>query len=189
MKIDVRTILFGLLLAALPVSVPAADKRIPLPAGEALIIGWNPAWVLAELDDEDPAGTVRFNGGNREQWAVAIQPLPPHPSLTADTGNLRIYVRNMARALENASIGVDPEQRVIEGGSAKGFFVKAHDIKAQSRQKPNAKSKPKEPNYSNGYVGALSVGGRPYLFEVLWNTGGEKSAEAALAVMRTVRIQ
>jgi hypothetical protein len=189
MKIDMRKILCGLLLVALSAGVTAADKRIPLPAGEAMIIGWNPAWVVAELDDDDPVGTVRFNGGNREQWAVAIQPLPPHPSLTADTGNLRIYVRNMARALENANIGVDAEQRVLEGGNAKGFYVKAHDIKSQSRQKPNAKSKPKEPNYSDGYVGAISVGGRPYVFEVLWNTGGEKPAEAALAAMRSVRIQ
>lgn len=189
MTLDIRTILWSLIAASLAATAAAADKRIPLPAGEAMIIGWNPAWAVAGLDDSDPAGTVRFNGGNRELWEVTIAPLPPHPSLTGDTGNLRIYVRSMARALENGGVTVDPEQRTLEGGNAKGFYVKAHDIKASSRQRPNAKSKPKQPNYSNGYIGAISVGDRPYLFEVLWNSGGEKTAEAALAAMRTVRIQ
>ncbi|MBC8026768.1 MAG: hypothetical protein H7Y89_12305 [Steroidobacteraceae bacterium] len=189
MKLDIRKIFWSLTAASLAATASAADKRIPLPAGEAMIISWNPIWVVAELDDRDPAGTVRFNGGNRELWEVTIAPLPPHPSLTGDTGNLRIYVRNMARGLENAGVTVDPEQRALEGGIAKGFYVKAHDIKASSRERPNAKKKPKAPNYSHGYVGAISVGGRPYLFEVLWNSGAEKTAEAALAAMRSVRVQ
>jgi hypothetical protein len=191
-----RTILSGLILALLAATASAADKRVELPGGESMVIGWNPAWVIAELENGDPSGTVRFNGGDRVLWEVTIAPMPPHPSLTADTGNLRIYVRGMVRMLEQGNVIVDHEQRTVEGAVAKGFFVKAHDVKAAALQEARgrssataAKSKAQVPDYANGYFGALSVSGRPYVFEVLWNAGGEKSAEAALASMRTLRIQ
>jgi hypothetical protein len=185
---ELQRLLAGLLLAALAAVASAADKRIALPGGESLVIGWNPAWVVAELEPGDPAGAVRFNGGDRVLWEVTIVPMPPHPSLTADSGNLRIYVRSMARDLANIGVTVDDEHRSLEGGPAKGFYVKAHDVKAAIAQS-SSKGKSKSPDYAHGYVGALSVGGRPYVFEVLWNAGGEKNAESALVAMRTLRIQ
>jgi hypothetical protein len=193
---DMLRTLAGLVLALLSATAAAADKRVPLPGGESMIIGWNAAWVVAEPENVDPIGTVRFNGGDRVLWEVSIAPMPPHPSLTADTGNLRIYVRSMVRMLEQGNVIVDHEQRTLEGVS-KGFYVKGHDVKAAALQQGKAasanavaaKGKPKAPDYANGYFGALSVSGRAYVFEVLWNTGGEKGAEAALAAMRTLRIQ
>lgn len=194
---DMRTILPGLIVALLAATAAAADKRVSLPGGEAMVIGWNPAWVVADPESVDPQGTVRFNGGDRVLWEVSVAPMPPHPSMTADTGNLRIYVRSMVRMLEQGNVIVDHEQRTLEGVS-KGFYVKARDVKAAALQRTGgatgansaaANGKPKTPDYANGYFGALSVSGRAYVFEVLWNAGGEKSAEAALAAMRTLRIQ
>jgi len=34
----------------------------------------------------------------------------------------------------------------------------------------------------------LSISSRAYLFEVVWNKGGEGAANAALAALKTVRI-
>jgi hypothetical protein len=198
MKTAVRKVLPGVLLALLAANAAAADKRIPLSGGEAMSISWNPEWVVGEPEDNDPDGTVHFNGGNRDLWTVSIAPLPQHPSLTGDTGNLRIYVRTMVRALENGNVTVDHEQRSLDGGAAKGFYVKAHDVKAAalaeskggaSPNKPKTSNKPKPRDYSDGYVGAISIGGRPYVFEVLWNAGGEKPASAALNALRSLRIQ
>jgi hypothetical protein len=39
------------------------------------------------------------------------------------------------------------------------------------------------------YAGPLSISSRAYVFQILWNAGGETAANAALAAMRTVRIQ
>jgi hypothetical protein len=198
MKTDVRRIFWGVFLASLSVVAPAADKRIPLHGGEAMLISWNAEWVVGEAEDKDPDGTVHFHGANRDLWTVSIAPLPLHPSMTGDTGNLRIYVRTMVRALENGNVTVDHEQRTLDGGSTKGFYVKAHDVKAAalaeskgggSPNKPKASGKPKPRDFADGYIGAISIGGRPYVFEVLWNAGGEKPANAALNALRTVRIQ
>jgi hypothetical protein len=197
MKTAVRKFLWSVLFTLLAANATAADKRIPLSGGEAMVISWNPEWVVGEPEDNDPDGTVHFNGGNRDLWTVSLAPLPQHPSLTGDTGNLRIYVRTMVRALENANVTVDQEQRSLDGGSAKGFYVKAHDVKAAaladskgaSPNKPKTSNKPKPRDYSDGYVGAISIAGRPYVFEVLWNAGGEKPAGVALNALRSVRIQ
>jgi hypothetical protein len=195
-----RTMLLGLLLAVGSLAA-AADQRIPLPGGEVMTLPWDPSWAVAPNEDKDPHGTVRFNNGSRGLWEVSLAPLPPHPSLTADTGNLRIYLRSMIRLLENGGVTVEQEHRNFEGGTAKGFYVRAHDVKAAALRETKSgtsnnagiptksTNKPKPLDYSDGYVGAISIGGRPYVFEVLWNAGGEKPASAALTALRSVRIQ
>lgn len=197
---NMRKRLVGLLLAVCSVAT-AADQRIPLPGGEVMTIAWEPSWVVAPNEDKDPQGTVRFNNGSRGSWEVTLAPMPPHPSLTADTGNLRIYLRSMVRMLENGGVTVEQEHRAFEGGTAKGFYVRAHDVKAAALKETKSATsnnagiptkstnKPKPLDYSDGYVGAISIGGRPYVFEVLWNAGGEKPAGVALAALRSVRIQ
>ena len=64
---------------------------------------------------------------------TSLAPLPPHPTLTGDTGNLRIYVRNMSRAMDNSGVHVDEEQRAIEGVNARGFYFKAHDLRPKTK--------------------------------------------------------
>jgi hypothetical protein len=36
---------------------------------------------------------------------------------------------------------------------------------------------------------AVTHGGKPWLFEIVWVSGGEQPAQAALAAVRTMRIQ
>jgi hypothetical protein len=40
---------------------------------------------------------------------------PASSDVDRDTGNLRIYVRNMARAMDNGGVQVNEEHKVIEG--------------------------------------------------------------------------
>ena len=39
------------------------------------------------------------------------------------------------------------------------------------------------------YAGPLSIDKRAYIFQILWNAGGEASASNALAALKSVRIQ
>jgi hypothetical protein len=170
----------GLALAA---EKPAADKpasaekRFALPAGESLVIKWNGTWTEASPPAGSPVGTVAFNGPDAAKMRVLIVPLPPNPNFTGDAGNLRILMRNMARELEESGGEVNPEHQAIEGQNVRGFYVRGVD------------HKPKPGEFSFIYAGPLSISSRAYVFQILWNTGGETAANAALAALRTVRIQ
>ena len=180
-----RKIFFGLLVAGLVTAASAADKPITLDSGDTLTIKWGADWVVGAPLPESPFGTVTIHGPDPLLWRMTLAPLPPHPTLTGDTGNLRIYVRNMARGLENGGVEVDAEHRTLEGANARGFYFKAHD----SRKKTKAQIKQTGGAYTDGYTGALSIGARPYLFEVVWNKGGETAANTSLASLKTVRIK
>jgi hypothetical protein len=96
-----------------------------------------------------------------------------------------MYVRWMARGLENGGATVDEEQKPIEGRAARGLYFKVHD----GRKKTKAQIKKDGGEFTDGYVGAMNVGSRPYLFEVTWIKGGEAAAARALAAIKTIRVK
>jgi hypothetical protein len=155
----------------------SAEKRFALPAGESLVIKWNATWTEASPPAGSPVGSVAFNGPDAAKMRVLILPLPPNPNFTGDTGNLRILMRNMVRELEESGGEVNPDQLAIEGQNVRGFYVKGID------------HKPKPGEFRFIYAGPLSINSRAYVFQILWNAGGEAAANAALAALRTVRIQ
>jgi hypothetical protein len=178
----------GLVVAGLATAALAADKRITLDSGDTLTMSWGADWAIGSPLPDSPFGTVTVHGADPALWRFSLAPLPPHPTLTGDTGNLRIYVRTLARGLENGGVDVDPEQKALDGTNARGFYFKARDVRPKSK----AKSKAVGGDFTDTYTGALSISGRAYLFEVVWNKGGESSASAALAALaalKTVRIQ
>lgn len=175
----------GLLLASLATLASAADRRFTLEGGDTLTIKGGPDWIVGEVLPDSLFGTISLHGADKTLWRLTLAPLPPHPTLTGDTGNLRIYVRNMARGLENEGVQVDPEQKTLDGTAARGFYLKARD----PRKKTKAQIKAAGGDYTDSYTGALSISSRAYLFEIVWNKGGETSANAALSALRTIHIQ
>jgi len=159
----------------------AADKRITVNTGDTFVVSWRDGWTVGTAPPEAPEGTLVFHGGDSRKWRVVVAPLPPHPTLTGDIGNLRIYLRNMSRMMENGGLDVEQEQKSFDGTQARGFYVKAHD------SNPKAHTKKKDDPYSDGYTGAVSLGSKPYLFEVTWNPGSEADANAAFAALKTLR--
>jgi len=159
----------------------AADKRITVNTGDTFVVSWRDGWTVGTAPPEAPEGTLVFHGGDSKKWRVVVAPLPPHPTLTGDIGNLRIYLRNMSRMMENGGLDVEQEQKSFDGTQARGFYVKAHD------SNPKAHTKKKDDPYSDGYTGAVSLGSKPYLFEVTWNPGSEADANAAFAALKTLR--
>jgi hypothetical protein len=177
---------FGIsLLVILSAAAGAADKRAPLDTGQSFVINWSPDWVVGPNPDQSLAGTVTIHGADARQWRLIVSPLPPHPTLTGDVGNLRIYVRTMARGIENSGAQVDGEHRSIDGVSAKGFYFQAQD----TRKKTKAQIAKAGGEFTHTYLGALNVGSKPYLFEVAWIQGAEAPARTALAAVKTIRIQ
>lgn len=178
-----RSAICGLILCGLAPLVDAADKpaagekRFALPAGQTMVIKWSAGWADLSPPTGSPNGTVAFSGPDASKMRVMLVPLPPDPNFTGDTGNLRIIARNMARELEDSGGEVDHEQKPIEGPNVRGFYVKGID------------PKPKPGEFSFIYAGPVSIGTRPYVFQILWNTDAEQHANAALAALKTLRIQ
>lgn len=179
-----RKVFAGAAALALGVaSALAADKPLQV-NGDTLLISWKDGWSIGATPPQPSlAGAVTIHSGDPKKWRAIIAPLPPNPTLTGDVGNLRIYVRNMARGMENGGVDVDHEQKSIDGSVAHGFYIKAHD------PNPKLHVKGKDDPFSDGYTGALNIGGKPFLFEVVWNAGAEADANAALAAMKTLRLR
>jgi hypothetical protein len=180
-----RAIFCSLLLMSLVTASSAADKRVTLDTGDIVTIKWGADWVVGTAQRQAPAGTFTVNGVDAAAWRMTIAPLPSNPTLTGDVGNLRIYVRMLARGMENGGAEVDPEQKPLDGANAHGFYFKARD----TRPKTKAQIKQEGGAFTDGFTGALSINSRAYLFEVVWNKGGESAANAALAALETVSVR
>jgi hypothetical protein len=165
-------------------AVSAADKTVTLDTNDRFTINWGADWVVGVNPPDSQLGTITINGPDPTLWRIAVGPLPPHPTLTGDAGNLRMYVRIMARGLENGGVEVNPEHKTVEGRHVRGFYFKAHD----GRKKTKAQIRKAGGDFTDTWLGAVSIGDRPYLFEVSWIKGGEASANIALAAIKTIRI-
>jgi len=180
---SMRSAICGLILCSVAPLALAADKPAPpekrfaLPGGETLVMKWTAGWADIAAPAGSPAGTVTFSGPDPSKMRVMLVPLPPDPNFTGDAGNLRILARNMARELENSGGEVDHEQKPLEGTNVRGFYVKGVD------------HNPKPGEFTFIYAGPLAIGSRPYVFQVLWNQGGEAAANNALTALKSVRIQ
>jgi hypothetical protein len=182
--LSMRSAICGLILCGVTPIAEAADKpaattekRFALPAGQTMVIKWSAGWADIAPPTGAPVGTVAFSGPDASKMRAMLVPMPPDPNFTGDSGNLRIVARNMARELEDSGGEVDHEQKPIEGANVRGFYVKATD------------HKPKPGEFSFIYAGPIAIGTRPYVFQILWNAGGEAAANNALAALKTVRIQ
>jgi hypothetical protein len=153
--------------------------------GQTLSLAAGADWVVSDPIDEQPFNMISLHGADRNLWRLTLAPLPPHPTLTGDAGNLRIYVRNMARGIENTGATVDAEHQEMSGVQARGFYFRVKYTARKSKQQIRLQGG----DYAEGYTGALSIGPQPYLFEILWNKGGESGGGAALAALRSVRIK
>jgi hypothetical protein len=178
-----RSVLCGLILCGVAPLTAAADrpaaaeKRFALPAGEMLVIRWSAGWADIGAPAGTPAGTVTFSGPDASKMRVMLVPLPPDLNFTADAGNLQVIARNMARELENSGGEVDHEQKPIEGPNVRGLYVKGID------------HHPKPGEFTFIYAGPLAIGKRAYVFQILWNAGGETAANDALSALGSIRIQ
>ncbi len=153
--------------------------------GDVITLDWGADWVVGTNPPEAPPGTLTIHGPDAASWRIVVGPLPPHPTLTADAGNLRMYVRWMARGLENSGATVDEEPKAFQGRVARGLYFQAHD----GRKKTKAQIRKVGGDFTDAYVGAMNVGSRPYVFEVDWIQGGEAAATKAFAAVKNLKVK
>lgn len=163
----------------------AADKSITMDTGDVVTLDWGADWIVGTNPPDSPPGTLTIHGPDAASWRIIVGPLPPHPTLTADAGNLRMYVRWMARGLENSGASVDEEPKPFQGRVAKGLYFKAHD----GRKKTKAQIRKVGGDFTEAFVGAMNVGSRPYVFEVNWIQGGEAAANKAFASVKNLKVK
>jgi hypothetical protein len=181
---NIRSLLLVLIVLTSGTAL-AADKRVPMDTGDTFVINWGADWEVGVPLPKSPPGTVTIHGPDAKLWRLTFAPLPLHPTLTGDTGNLRIYVRTLARGMENAGVRVEPDHQEIAGARSRGFYFKASD----TRKKTKAQIEQAGGEYTQAWTGALSLSSRAYLFGVEWIEGGEVAAKAALAAVKTARIE
>jgi len=178
---SMRSAIFGLILLGVVPFAAAADKAAPaekqfeLPSGEKLVISWTAGWTDFDAPAGVPPGTITFSGPDAAKMRVMIVPLPANPNFTGDDANLRILMSNLVREMEKTGKVDDPQ--AIAGPNVNGLYVKGID------------SNPKPGEFSFIYAGPLSISKRAYVFQVVWNEGGEPMADKALAALKTVRIE
>lgn len=165
-------------------SAHGADLKVPMPDGQTLTIRAGADWTVGKPAADAPEGSVALTGPDATKWRLTVAPLPPHPTFTGDVGNLRIYVRGMARAAEDSGASVDSEHRTLNGQGVSGFYVQARDTRKKTKSQIA-----KSGDFTDAYFGAVNVDNVPYLFEIVWIAGGEKSAQAALSSIRNIRIR
>ena len=153
----------------------AAEKRFELPSGQKLAIRWMAGWTDFAAPPGVPPGTVTFSGPDASRMRVMIVPLPPDARFTGDAESLRMLMGNLAREMEKT--GQVSEPLPIEGPGVNGLYVKGVD------------PKPKPGEFSFIYAGPLSISKSAFVFQVVWNAGGEAVADQALAALKTLRIE
>lgn len=178
---SMRIAVCGLLIcgmASLAVSADKtafAEKRFALPAGGSLVMKWASGWAGIAPPPSVPAGTVSFSGPDASRMRVLLMPVPTEAGFTSEFESLRTLTSNVARELATSG-EVDKLHRTIEGPNMRGLYVKGVDLP------------PKPGEFSFIYSGAIAIDARPFVFQILWNAGGEANAEAALVALKTVRI-
>ena len=178
-----RSLICGSILCGVMPFAAAADKAAPtekrfaLPSGEKFVIQWSAGWADFAAPPGVPPGTVTFSGPDASKMRVMIVPLQPNANFTGDAASLRVLMGNLAREMEQTGGQVTKEPLSIEGPNVRGFYVKGVD------------PKPKPGEFTFIYAGPLSISKRTYVFQVLWNAGGEVMADKALAALKTVRIE
>jgi hypothetical protein len=181
----IRRLILGALAVALTLPALAADRKVATDEGETFTFrSWGADWLVGEAIKEAPPGTITIHGPDEKLWRFTLAPLPPHPSLTGDIGNLRMYVRMMARGIEQTGATVGADQKPISG-AANGFYFTVHYGASKTKKQVRLQGG----DYADGYTGAVSISNRPYLFEVLWNAGGESAGNTALAAVKGLSIQ
>ncbi len=180
-----RTTVFACLISLLAAVALAADRKFPMENGQTMSLSAGADWVVGDTIEGQPFNMISLHGADKTLWRLTLAPLPPHPTLTGDAGNLRIYVRNMARGIENTGATVGVEHMEMSGVQARGYYFRVKYTAKKGKQQIRLQGG----DYAEGYTGALSIGQQPYLFEILWNKGGEAGGGAALMALRSVRIQ
>lgn len=157
-------------------AVTAADHKMDTVAGR-LVFNIDANWSL--VDDlpegmEDAAG-FRVGDGSTMQWLVA--PANEHGRAMGSGGDARDLTLELKEMVEGEGGVVSGGVQAIQGERARGYYIMAVD------------PAPKPGEWKFMYTGWVIVDSHPVMFNIVWNAGGQSSADRALASVRSMRLQ
>ena len=162
-------------LALSPAALPA-DFKIDTVAGR-LVMNVDVNWTLVEDLPEDLEGTTvfRVGDGSSMQWLIA--PANARGIGLGSGGDVRDLTLALKEEVEGQGGVVAGGLQAIQTDHVRGFFIKAVD------------PSPGADEWKFTYTGWVAVDSHPVMFNIVWDPGGETSADRALATVRSMRLQ
>ena len=167
--------LLGVALVFSQAALPA-DHKMDTVAGK-LVFNIDANWSLVDdlpEDMEDAAG-FRVGDGSTMQWLVA--PANEHGRGMGSGGDARELTLELKEMVEGDGGIVSGGVQTIQGERARGYYIMATD------------PAPRPGEWKFMYTGWVIVDSHPVMFNIVWNAGGQTSADRALASARSMRLQ
>jgi hypothetical protein len=174
----------GLVVAAIAVGAMAADRpaaaerKFPLEDGGQVVLQWHEGWSVTAPPPNSPPGSVAFQQADGTKMRAVLIPMIGMREGTSEHANLRVVTLRMASELAkqpNSEVSKEPVS--FEGPYAHGHYVTGID----RQPKPN--------EYSFIHSGFVGVGKESFMFNVVWNEGGDASAKALLEAVKGMRVE
>lgn len=156
-------------------AVPA-DFKLDTVAGR-LVMDVDVNWTVVEELPEglEGAALFRVGDGHSMQWLVA--PANARGIGLGAGGDVRALTLALKEEIENQGGEVVGGLQAINTDRVRGFFVKAVD------------PSPGPDEWKFTYTGWVAVDAHPIMFNIVWDPGGQTSADRALATVRSMRLQ
>lgn len=171
-----RSLCAALLAMLFAAAVLAADHKMDTAAGK-LIFNVDANWTLAPEGSQEfeDAAVFRVGDGSTMQWLVA--PANERGRGMGAGGDVRGLTQELSEFVKEQGGEISGGLITLEGARAKGYYVKAVD------------PAPKPGEWKYMYTGWVSVDSHPVMFNIVWNAGGQSSADRALESVKSMRLQ
>jgi hypothetical protein len=152
----------------------AADVRVPLPGGGALVLPAPSGWKQTMQPGPIPTTSLTAEGG---AFQVLVSPLvrPDGSTAPADPESLRKLVSAGAQDALSQAVEKSLPLRALRGESVQGSYFSATD------------RAPKPGEFKYLTQGAMSVQGLPVSFTILSNGAPQLAVEPALRMLQSAR--
>jgi hypothetical protein len=170
--------LLALLALAAPGAVLAAELRLPLASGGAIVLSVPDAWHARDVPDSDPA-TVELKPAEGNAFSIQVTPMVKRDGKVApvDLSGLRGFLASQAEENRAQAKEAEVPLQRLSSDTVEGFYYSLTD-----------KSETLEPDeYRHLTQGAFIVDGIPVVFTILGNGDTDEISAPALAMLRGAR--
>jgi hypothetical protein len=167
---------FLLALASTLIVLPvlAADVRVSLPGGGALLLSAPPGWKHEMRPERIPTVSLLPEGG---AFQVLVSPLvrPDGSTASADSDSLRKLVSAGAQGALPQAVEKSLPLQELHGANVQGSYFSATD------------RAPKPGEFKYLTQGAMSVQGLPVTFTILSNGNPQAAVDVALRMLQSAK--
>jgi hypothetical protein len=154
----------------------AADYKVDTVAGR-LVLNIDVNWSLVDNMPEGMEGAVGFRVGDGSTMQWVFTPANEHGVGMGAGADMRELTMELKEMLEGEGGIISDGLQSIQTDRVRGFYVRAVD------------PAPRPGEWKFMYTGWVAVDSHPVMFNIVWNQGGQSSADRALASVRTMRLE